>query len=309
MRILTAAICLLSVCVLAAGCKDDKPQTEQTTNSQEKSAEEGKEAEEGTEAEAVPVELDAKTRAMNALARGDELAVLPCLRREFRKGERMPRHFAFHFYKDGQLVKKRISYGNAPQEPKVLETYKYDDNGRLAEITIDGDDFKSADGEQDGFIQYEYDDAGRVAKVTRKPNSDAEPSPNTYEYERGLLTKIKSSGYPMDPPTDANVDKEYRFRYDDNGRLIEKLRFDQNRTEKPARSWRFEYDADGNLTQESYDLGADGSPERVSTFEYDENGHLVRKKVGQQEAGSVNEEYKYTYEKGCLAETAPGWIE
>ena len=87
------------------------------------------------------------------------------------------------------------------------------------------------------------------------------------------------------------------FKYDSKSNLIERNNWNQYDSFKSiARTYTYEYDADGNRIAEHY-LSRNGEVERTYTYRYDEHGNLLeRKNYNRWGESSFGESYEYKYD-------------
>lgn len=117
--------------------------------------------------------------------------------------------------------------------------YEYDEADRIISVKL------MEDGTVEAIVTPEYDANGNVVKATIQTNNGTYTSTYTYDEQNCLIAAEK-------------------YKCDSWG--------DWNSTPRP---YTYSYDANGNLTEESYSYN--DSYEYTTTYSYDENGDLIKK--------------------------------
>ena len=204
--------------------------------------------------------------------------------REFKidqQGKRDEFETEIEYYADG-TKRKEICVHNRYSENSV--TYQYDEYGN--EISA-----KSEKSER--ISEYTYNDEGLVVKLIQNTGLDGKKKATEYIYDESGKV-IEKTSYPVDRPDDKviytytydgedcikeeetywgrTVTTEYRYVYDENGRLVEQTTIERNNESTTA----YEYDEKGNEIK-VIGLDDDGSAYVWYENSYDEEGNLVKK--------------------------------
>ena len=173
----------------------------------------------------------------------------------------------------GQLAATGQSTASAPDD--AWTQYQYDANDRLVAVDKSGE-----------RSSYQYDQRGRLVGVAK---ADKE---TRYDYDAtNNLLRSDQSSLRYGPGDRLQEQDVWRFRYDENGRMVER-----HRVEDPSSSWRYMWSAKGTLREV---LRPDGM--RV-TFRYDAFGRRVEKRVyARQGAHDVTRSLKrFAWDGDCL---------
>lgn len=163
---------------------------------------------------------------------------------KFRESKKFPngeKKFKLEFNKEGQLVSiEEYDYPMGPDNPIVMrQEIKYNQEGKKIATHI------KAPGGSTAIDTLIYDSQNNLIEKQRIANGQV----------------VRTWNY-----SDKKEDDDEQKEFDDNGNLIKITESDDNYT-------TYEYDSDGNLTQEiEYQ---DGEEHTKYTFQYDKNGRLT----------------------------------
>lgn len=203
--------------------------------------------------------------------------------REFKidqQGKRDELKTEIEYYADGKK-RKEICVHNRYSANSA--TYQYDEYGN--EISA-----KSEKSER--ISEYTYNDEGLVVKLVQNTGRDGGKQVTEYIYDESGKV-IEKASYPIDRPDDKVIytytydgedcikeeetyrsrteTTEYRYVYDENGRLVEKTTIERNNETKIA----CEYDEKGNEIK-IIAVDEDGNAKGWLEKSYDEEGNLVK---------------------------------
>ena len=100
-------------------------------------------------------------------------------------------------------------------------------------------------------------------------------------------------------PQKENLRRKYKYQYDEDGNITEETYY--NADGDLLRKQKCQYDEDGNITEET-DYNADGKIDWNQKYQYDENGNITEE-TSYNTDGELYEKQKYQYdENGNITE-------
>ena len=187
---------------------------------------------------------------------------------------------------NGNLIQSAVtdtSYDNT-----TIYNHTYDSVGNLIKsvITYTNDDASN-------IIDYTYDTNGNLIKEVSTTNYGSKYNnasfKKVFDYTYDDNGNLIKEAYAMVIDDVITEDREYRYEYDHNGRLLRKY-VDDNL------SYGYEYDENGNIVREY------NAAHTCYEREYDANGNII--KYVQMDAGGISSVYEYTYDtNGRLIKT------
>jgi YD repeat-containing protein len=197
----------------------------------------------------------------------------------------------------GRLVEKRVGDGAGPER---VEHFAYDAEGRVVAVShssgglgMGGSETRAYDGKGRLVRTCSFQEVGVLAVM---PNNACEEL--SYDDATGRVIEERSLTFssrevPQGQPWGA---VQVSYEQDASGRVIAEHR---EQSGKRINTRRFEYDASGRVTQETFDALHTPELEEKKTFTYDADGSLakmVRTRAGTSGTGRAT----YEYARGVL---------
>lgn len=172
----------------------------------------------------------------------------------------------------GNILKETVIY-DPDYEYKVsdIDEYEYDAQGNMVKLTIYDDN----DAESMWWYEYEYDAQGNRLKETAYLNAQIVNYSRWEQEYDGQGNRIRENGYYW---TSTYFDGETLLYYDDyeydaQGNLTKDSWFDGNGELRAY--YEYEYDGQGNVTKDA-SYSADGKLYSCYGYEYDTQGNITK---------------------------------
>lgn len=175
------------------------------------------------------------------------------------------------FSEDG--LKESYTFTSGDEYTK--NEYGYDGNGNL----VTDNSYRSSDGKDfrfSGATTYWYDEAGKLLRESRSDVTGDVYYLRVYELDEAGRP-VTDTAYSSADRSEENRIFQYRFEYDEDGRLSFKAYYCGDDTVQTF----YEYDEKGNcvsVSEKKYSSGSSGKT-TVTYTEYDEHSNAVRETV------------------------------
>jgi len=217
---------------------------------------------------------------------------------------------AWQYDANGNVTRHEDDSG-ADSTPEKIETWQYHANGNVTRYEVDGD----ADGTLEKIETWQYHANGKVARHeldgyadgTLQKNEAWQYYPNgkvarhefyfeltpdftfhgveTWKYAHGNVTLFTYEGNDLEDGPGSSVT---RYRYDANGNVTRETT-DWGADGTPGNVETWQYNANGKVTLHEDDSDADGTPDEIETWKYHDNGKVRRYEVDGDADGTPEE--------------------
>jgi len=224
----------------------------------------------------------------------------------------------FTYNENGELLS--MHYKNYYDESHLIEdsTHLYDKFGNETEEFGQEEDYSLEDTKLVSFYnRYKYNEQGRMIEISREKSGVVESSEiHTYteqgatkrdvyeEYKDGVLDIRRSTLYTYNEngnilteveqeynaKTDTTTSSKEERRYNDAGKVEEKLEIDANGEIESYK--RYTYDDSNHLVEERYKSDEERS-ERITSYRYTTDGLLLEEETKSEEGTKYIEHYTY----------------